>query len=132
VGELLFTLGGDELGPALYFQANDLSPEKLAASTAELFLGLHLQCAQCHDHPTANWKQKDFWGLAAFFARVKARDGRGEMQMAYRLVDADDGDVHLPESAEVVKPKFPRGDSATEEARRSRRVQLAVWMTSPE
>jgi hypothetical protein len=132
VGELLITLGGDELGPALYFQANDLSPEKLAASTAELFLGLHLQCAQCHDHPTANWKQKDFWGLAAFFARVKAREGRGEMQMAYRLVDVDDGDVHLPESPEIVKPKFPAGDPATEEARRSRRVQLAVWMTSPE
>ena len=77
VGELLLTLGGDELGPALYFQANDLSPEKLAGSAAELFLGVNLHCAQCHDHPFADWSQRDFWGLAAFFARVKSRDDRG-------------------------------------------------------
>jgi hypothetical protein len=132
VGELLITLGGDELGPALYFQANDLSPEKLAASTAELFLGLQLQCAQCHDHPTAHWKQRDFWGLAAFFARVQANEGRGGMRMAYRLVDAGDGEVHLPDSEEIVAPKYPAGDVAAAEARRSRRVQLALWITSRE
>jgi hypothetical protein len=40
VGELMLAIGGDELGPALYFQANDLAPEKLAASAAELFLGV--------------------------------------------------------------------------------------------
>ena len=131
VGELLLTLGGDELGPALYFQANDLSPEKLATNTAELFLGVHLQCAQCHDHPTAAWKQTDFWGLAAFFARVKAPEQRNNpMQMSYRLVDADQGDVRLPDSAEVVPPKYPGGDVATDEARRSRRLQLALWITS--
>ncbi len=45
VGEMLLTLGGDELGPALYYQANDVSPEKLATNTAELFLGVHLHCA---------------------------------------------------------------------------------------
>lgn len=130
VGELLLTLGGDELGPALYFQANDLSPEKLAASTAELFLGLQLHCAQCHDHPTADWKQRDFWGLAAFFARVKAPDQRNQMGMAYRLVDADQGDVRLPDSSEIIPPKFPGGDVATEEARRTRRALLALWITS--
>ena len=132
VGELLITLGGDELGPALYFQANDLSPEKLAASTAELFLGVRLQCAQCHDHPFAQWKQSDFWGLAAFFARVKAEQGRGEARMAYRLVDTEQGEVRLPDSAAIVKPAFPSGDIATEDEMRSRRVQLAIWMTARE
>ena len=131
VGELLLTIGGDELGPALYFQANDLSPEKLAASSAELFLGLKLECAQCHDHPYAEWSQRDFWGLAAFFARVKApQDPRGMMMASYRIVDADRGDVRLPESNEVVPPKYPRGDAASDKARRSRRAQLAIWMTS--
>jgi hypothetical protein len=131
VGELLLAIGGDELGPALYFQANDLSPEKLAASASELFLGVKLECAQCHDHPFSDWTQRDFWGLAAFFARVKSPDNRGMMMMSsYRLVDADRGEVTLPESSEIVPPKFPRGDKANEEARRSRRVQLALWMTS--
>jgi hypothetical protein len=132
VGELLLTLGGDELGPALYFQANDLSPEKLAGSAAELFLGVRLDCAQCHDHPFADWSQRDFWGLAAFFTRVKSRDdrGMGMMDARYRLIDAADGDVVLPESSEVVPPKFPKGDSATDDSRQTRRVQLAIWMTS--
>jgi hypothetical protein len=131
VGELLLAIGGDELGPALYFQANDLSPEKLAGSSAELFLGLKLECAQCHDHPFADWSQRDFWGLAAFFARVKAADERMMMmRTSYRLVDADKGDVRLPESNEIVPPKYPRGDAASDEARKSRRTQLALWMTS--
>jgi hypothetical protein len=132
VGELLLTLGGDELGPALYFQSNDLSPEKLAGSAAELFLGLKLHCAQCHDHPFADWSQRDFWGLAAFFARVKARDERGMamMEARYQLMDADKGDVTLPESTEIVPPKFPRGSAAGDDSRQTRRVQLAIWMTS--
>jgi hypothetical protein len=131
VGELLLTIGGDELGPALYYQANDLSPEKLAASSAELFLGLKLECAQCHDHPYADWSQRDFWGLAAFFARVRAPDDRSMMmRTTYRIVDADRGDVQLPGSSEVVPPKYPGGEPAAEEARRTRRAQLALWMTS--
>jgi hypothetical protein len=132
VGELLLTLGGDELGPALYYQANDLSPEKLAGSAAELFLGVRLDCAQCHDHPFADWSQRDFWGLAAFFARVKSRDARGMgmMDARYRLVDAPEGDVMLPESSEVVPPKFPKGEAASDDSRQTRRVQLAIWMTS--
>jgi len=132
VGELLLTIGGDELGPALYYQANDLSPEKLAGSVSELFLGMNLDCAQCHDHPFAEWSQKDFWGLAAFFARVKARDSRGMGMMdgRFRLVDVQEGDVRLPESSEIVPPKFPGGEAATDSDRQSRRVQLAIWMTS--
>jgi hypothetical protein len=133
VGELLLTLGGDELGPALYYQANDLSPEKLAGSAAELFLGVRLDCAQCHDHPFADWSQRDFWGLAAFFARVKTRDGANMNMMMnanYRLVDSAEGDVTLPESSEVVPPKFPKGEAASDGSRQTRRVQLAIWMTS--
>jgi hypothetical protein len=133
VGEMLLTLGGDDLGPALYYQANDVSPEKLATNTAELFMGVHLHCAQCHDHPTAAWTQRDFWGLAAFFARVQAPPDRNNMmRMSYRLVDTDQGDVRLPNTSEVVSPKYPGGDAVTDEARRPRRLQLALWLTSRE
>jgi hypothetical protein len=70
--------------------------------------------------------------LAAFFARVKSRDARGMgmMDARYRLVDAQEGDVMLPESSEVVPPKFPKGKAASDDARQTRRVQLAIWMTS--
>jgi hypothetical protein len=133
VGELLLTLGGDELGPGLYFRVNDLQPEKLATSASELFLGLNLQCAQCHDHPHEDWKQRDFWGFAAFFAQVQATGGR-EMAMdnTYRLVDNQTGDVRLPGTNEVVPPKFPGTKSTKENSDRSRRAALAIWMTSRE
>lgn len=129
VGGLLLTNGGDELGPALYYQAHDVAPEKIAASAAELFLGVKLHCAQCHDHPFADWSQREFWSFAAFFARTKSADEGGMMRTAYRLVDADEGDVTLPESDEVVPPKYPRGGDADEETA-SRRSQLVLWMTS--
>ena len=45
----------------------------LAASTARLFLGVRLECAQCHDHPFARWKRSQFWEMAAFFANVQPR-----------------------------------------------------------
>lgn len=127
VGGLLAT-GGEELGPALYFRANQFAPEKLAASTSELFLGVKLECAQCHDHPYADWTQRDFWGLAAFFARI---DGSDAMQMNANLEvrDRDTGEVTLPDTSEVVSPKFPGGQPAADGERRSRRVELTIWMT---
>jgi hypothetical protein len=134
VGGLLLAGGENEFGPALYFQANDLAPEKLAGSAAELFLGVDLHCAQCHDHPLADWSQRDFWGLAAFFARVKSADA-GAMatprnNSSFRLVDLDRGEVKLPESDEVVPPRFPGGAAASDDPWQSRRSQLVVWLTS--
>ena len=129
VGSLLLTNGGDEIGPALYYQSHDVAPEKVAASAAELFLGVKLQCAQCHDHPFADWSQREFWGFAAFFARTKSPAGMG-MQPAYRLVDLDRGEVQLPESEEIVQPKYPRGDALPADDAANRRSQLVLWLTS--
>jgi hypothetical protein len=52
------------------------------------------------------------------------------MRSTYRIVDADRGDVQLPGSSEVVPPKYPGGEAAADEARRTRRAQLALWLTS--
>lgn len=129
VSDLLLTTGDDELGPGLYYHAHELAPEKLAASAADLFLGLKLQCAQCHDHPYADWSQRDFWGLAAFFARVRSPENR-TMQVSYRLVDSSSGEVQLPDSDETVAPKYLHAEIATDQQFQSRRMQLALWMTS--
>jgi len=48
-------------------------PEEIAAETSRIFLGIQIQCANCHDHPTDKWKRKDFHELAAFFPRVSVR-----------------------------------------------------------
>jgi hypothetical protein len=129
VADLLVATDGNELGPALFYQAQGLAPEKLAATTAELFLGMRLHCAECHDHPYGDWSQEDFWGLAAFFARVRGPDMMMQRD-SYRLTDAPTGEVTIPGTDDVVPPKYLAGRYADEAEGGTRRLQLAIWIAS--
>jgi hypothetical protein len=129
VSELLVATEGDDVGPALYYTSLELAPEKLAGSTARIFLGLQIECAQCHDHPHDKWKQTDFWGYAAFFAQLQ-RPEMGNPIARARLVDLNTGDVKLPKTEEIVLPKFPGGASPDLSEAGTRRVKLAIWMAS--
>src|SRR5262249_5495773 len=78
VRDVLTAKGEQEETPASLFYAANLdnnqpSPPKLVGATANLFLGIQLQCAECHVHPSVDrWTQQDFWGLAAFFGHMRA------------------------------------------------------------
>jgi hypothetical protein len=128
VSELLVATAGDNAGPALYYTSLELAPEKLAASTARIFLGLQIECAEYHDHPFDKWKQHDFWGYASFFAQLQRPENNPGMQA--RLIDLDRGDVKIPNSEEVVPPKFPSGGAPATDELGTRRMKLAVWMAS--
>lgn len=131
VAELLVASDGGEAGPALYYTSLDLSPEKLASSTARIFLGLQIECAQCHDHPLDHWKQRDFWGYAAFFARLRQPEmNNPNPRGRARLIDLDAGEVKIPNTEEVVLPKYPAGISPQDGELGTRREQLAIWMAS--
>ena len=83
---------------------------------------------QCHDHPFDRWKQDDFWGYAAFFARVQQRTTN---TAAMQLVDVDDGDVRIPDSDKIVPTRFPGGGDSFDAATAARGAQqLAIWMVS--
>ncbi len=129
VADFLVASGGGQTGPAVFYTANDLAPEKLAASTARIFLGLRIECAQCHDHPFDHWTQQDFWGYAAFFARLE-RSQENTPTMMVRLVDLDEGELMLPETDRVAVPIYPGGAVANEAEGGTRRLQLAIWMAS--
>jgi hypothetical protein len=77
-GPSLLGAGPSPLG---FYQANDLKAETVASSAARLFLGIRLECVQCHDHPFARWTRKQFWQTAAFFASVPP-PAPGEKQQA--------------------------------------------------
>jgi hypothetical protein len=65
-------------------------PEAITGSAARVFLGLQIQCAQCHDHPyDRRWKQEDFWGLVAYFAGTKVK--REEAAAPPTMTTAMDG-----------------------------------------
>ena len=119
----------DQVGPQFFYTSQQLSPEKLGASSARFFLGLQIECAQCHDHPHDRWTQKDFWGLAAFFAQLRQLQ-QSQPTRPVQLVDLEQGEVTLPDSDTVVQPKFPGVAMAKETGGGTRRMQLAVWMAS--
>jgi hypothetical protein len=75
---LLTAEGNAEANPATFFfltnqDNNQPSPAKLVGATGNLFLGIQIQCAECHVHPfNDKWKPEDFWGMAAFFGHTRA------------------------------------------------------------
>lgn len=125
---------------------------KLAASAARRFLGIQLQCAECHDHPFTTWKQDDFWGLAAFFSRTtKLEKTRTETRIGIYeteagppktrfglkpLVRKEAGAVVLPEDAgphagKVVVARFLEGGAVKLNDKAPARMLLADWIGSP-
>jgi hypothetical protein len=85
VSSLLTPEGSDENNPATFFflanqDNNQPAPAKLVGATGNLFMGIQIQCAECHVHPfNDKWKPADFWGMAAFFGHTRAeRAGSGK------------------------------------------------------
>ncbi len=132
VADLVASTGSRDVGPAVYFASLELKPEKLAASTARIFMGLQIQCAECHNHPFDHWTQEDFWGYAAFFAQLQGQnaDGPQVVQPSIALIDRDRGEVTLPGMDDPVSPMFPGGDVANQQLGGTRRQQLAIWLAS--
>lgn len=119
-------------GPLLFYSALKLDADKLAARTSRVFLGIRLECAQCHDHPFEPWTQQDFWSYAAFFAQISRPKGELErVSTVMQVRDVDRGDVMLPESDTIVAPRVLGESGPPEEAQSvARRQQLARWLTS--
>ena len=75
--ELISAQGRSRHLPAVGFILNDnADPMALTAATAQVFLGIRMQCAQCHDHPFDDWEQKDFYELASFFGKTRRVENR--------------------------------------------------------
>jgi len=122
--------------PANYFRiAKD--PQNLAETTAQLFFGIRMQCAKCHNHPFERWTQDDYYSTAAFFARVRAKpDG---MQPATtngpgaELIYLDRaGEVQQLRTKKEMPPKFLGGAVAVVPPGGDRRQALADWVTAPD
>jgi hypothetical protein len=121
---------GTELVPTpfAFMAAKDGKPENLAASASRLFLGIRIECAQCHNHPFAKWKKEEFWGLAAFFSGVE-RQGNGDA--LFQGTDKPEKhEIEIPGSKKVIQASFLDGRDATFEKGEPARKVLANWLTS--
>ena len=131
VREILTASGPTEKNPAAnYFRAHRNSegmvpPEALSESTAQLFLGVRMTCARCHNHPFERWTQNEYYELAAFFGQVKRR----EMRKGEETVYLDDtGEVTHLRTGKVMKPKLLGAEFVEPMKGQDRRVALADWM----
>jgi len=123
-------LGGGDPSPLTYYLAKEFRPENLAAGTARVFLGVSVECAQCHNHPFADWKREQFWGLAAFYSGI-----RSQRLMDFLLPSGDDSskrELAIPGTDKVVQAKFLDGTEPAWKPNDKSRATLAEWMTSPE
>lgn len=118
----------EDTAPLAFFLAKELKPENLAASTSRLFLGVRLECAQCHNHPFADWKRDQFWSLAAFFAGVQ-RQNRGDFVTPSRE-RMDKHEIVIPGTERVVQATFLNGKEPGFKPQVSPRQTLAEWMTA--
>ncbi|MGE0758112.1 MAG: DUF1549 and DUF1553 domain-containing protein [Pirellulaceae bacterium] len=119
-------------GPLLFYAAAKLDADQLAARTARVFLGMRLECAQCHDDPFEPWTQQDFWSYAAFFARISRPQAALEsVSTVMQVRDIDRGEVMMPDNTVPVAPRFLDGSEFDERPDAlPRRQQLARWLTS--
>jgi hypothetical protein len=137
VYELITATGTqDNNGAVTYFIGNN-TVDKITDNVTRMFLGVQLQCAQCHNHPFTDYKQNEYWAMAAFF--MKTRASANPQQAAKKGVAIEVSESPkapaakkkggLPESAKIVPAKFLRGEEPTIAPRDPARPVLAQWMT---
>lgn len=152
VRELIVASGrSDEHGPVNFYRAVR-TPEQLAESVSQAFLGVRVQCAQCHHHPFEKWSQSDFYGMAGFFNGVERKPVRTAADAKVELVfHAGYRETRMPQT-DVLVPTRPldagerqgvsppsRGVAVPSVSRRADalpladdpRVPLADWLTAP-
>ncbi len=105
--------GTEAASPAMFFVAKQNKPENIAAGVSRLFLGVRLECAQCHDHPFAKWERKNFWEFTAFFDSELAG-----------------AKVMIPDSKTIVSAAFLDGTPAALQPGEAPEQKLAQWLTS--
>src|SRR3989454_4160036 len=102
----------------------------LAAITSQLFLGVTIECARCHNHPLEKWKQSDFSGMAAFFSQVRYKNSGPRNNERTLYVDFKRQFQH-PDTKRLSLPKPLDGPALAPDHRVDRRELLADWLTSP-
>jgi hypothetical protein len=136
VRELLTADGSTFANPPANYYRVAQEPTVLAESTAQLFFGVRMQCAKCHNHPFERWTQDDYYSLAAFFARVKhkkdpAEPGANPQTPGSEIIYSDRaGEVTQPRSGKVMAPKIMGRPAPVIPPGKDRRDALAEQVTS--
>ncbi len=127
VKELLGSTGGTFANAATNYYQAETDPKKIAENVAQVFMGMRIQCAQCHNHPFDRWTMDDYYSFAAFFSQIGRK--RGEDPREVIVFNSYRGEVNHLVDNRVMPPKFLGGDVPDVKGK-DRRVVLASWLAS--
>jgi hypothetical protein len=96
---------------------------------AQVFMGMRIQCAQCHNHPFDRWTQDDYYSFAAFFTQIGRKGADDPRELI--VFNSGGGEVNHPVRGRPMPPKFLGGASPNVTGQ-DRRVVLANWLASPD
>ncbi len=130
VEELLGSSGGTIANPATNYYQIERETLKVTENVAQVFMGMRIQCAQCHNHPFDRWTLNDYYGFESFFMQIGRKQTDDPRETI--VYNSKGGDAKHPVTGAVVKPKFLGGDSPEIKPGEDRRAVLAKWLASPE
>lgn len=128
--DLLTAKGGTFANPAANFYKVETDVLKLSENVAQVFMGMRMQCAQCHNHPFDRWTMNDYYGFAAFFAQVGRKTGEDQRETV--VFNRGSGGVRHPVGNRDIPPKFLGTDGGTPAEGQDRREVMAKWLASPQ
>jgi hypothetical protein len=128
VRELLAAEGSCAENPPANFWRVFPNPNDASEAVVQVFFGVRLMCAKCHDHPFEKWVQNDYYGMAAFFSQVARKPGVRSGDLVVFRAKTPALATH-PRTGELLNPKFLDGTSQPVPAEQDARRLLADWMT---
>ncbi len=136
VREIICAIGDETKSPPTVWFKEVQTPEQFVDDVSQVFLGQRLACANCHHHPYEKWTQDDYWGIAAFFARVGKKNfpipgatgnnGRNQFQVIYTK---SSGSVTNKRTNRTAEMRPLDGEPMKFSAEDDPRIKFAEWLT---
>ena len=127
VQELLGASGGTFENAATNYYQMESDPKKVAENVAQVFMGMRIQCAQCHNHPFDRWTMDDYYSFSAFFSQIGRKGAEDPRERI--IYNRGSGEVRHLVGGRVMAPKFLGGEVPDVKGK-DRRVVMAKWLAS--
>jgi hypothetical protein len=129
VQDLLASNGGTFANAATNYYQNERDTLKVAENVAQVFMGMRIQCAQCHNHPFDRWTMDDYYSFAAFFSQIGRKTAEDPREII--VFNSGSGVVRHPVGNRVMEPKFLGGETPDVKGKDRRQI-MADWLASSE
>ena len=127
---LLASSGSTFQNPAANYYRAAADVNDCIESTSQVFLGVRIQCAKCHNHPFERWTQDNYYGIGAFFQRVQRKPGNHPEEQVIWL--ARSGEITQPRTGKQMSPWLPYTGEVAPPPDEDRRELFVDWLTKPD